>query len=141
LAERDLVEVCRATMRGERFLYPAEVTAVIREVLSGVLAGEQFRDASRDPLRAARILTARARAVRGVGWWWVRLAEWRRDAFGVDDGGFVGAGGVFRGFTATFSARVRMRGAALVVMLGWWLLLRCFGLWWGLLVHPGIADR
>ena len=44
LADRDLVEACRATMRGEPFLYPAEVTAVIRELLSGALEGEQLRD-------------------------------------------------------------------------------------------------
>jgi len=29
-ADRDLVEACRATMRGEPFLYPAAVTALIR---------------------------------------------------------------------------------------------------------------
>jgi DNA-binding NarL/FixJ family response regulator len=30
-ADRDLVEACRATMRGEPFLYPAAVTALIRD--------------------------------------------------------------------------------------------------------------
>ena len=44
LADRDLVEACRATMRGEPFLYPAEITAVIRDHLSNALAGEQLRD-------------------------------------------------------------------------------------------------
>ena len=29
-ADRDLVEACRATMRGEPFLYPAAVTAFVR---------------------------------------------------------------------------------------------------------------
>ncbi len=37
LADRDLVEACRATMRGEPFLYPAEITAVIRDHLSDAL--------------------------------------------------------------------------------------------------------
>jgi DNA-binding NarL/FixJ family response regulator len=32
-ADRDLVEACRATMRGESFLYPAAVTALIRNHL------------------------------------------------------------------------------------------------------------
>ena len=44
LADRDLVEACRATMRGEPFLYPAEITAVIRDLLSDALEGEQLRD-------------------------------------------------------------------------------------------------
>ncbi len=44
LADRDLVEACRATMRGEPFLYPAEITAVIRDLLSDALDGEQRRD-------------------------------------------------------------------------------------------------
>jgi len=34
-ADRDLVEACRATMRGEPFLYPAAATALIREHLEG----------------------------------------------------------------------------------------------------------
>jgi DNA-binding NarL/FixJ family response regulator len=33
VADRDLVEACRATMRGESFLYPAAVTALIRDYL------------------------------------------------------------------------------------------------------------
>jgi DNA-binding NarL/FixJ family response regulator len=33
VADRDLVEACRATMRGEPFLYPAAVNALIREHL------------------------------------------------------------------------------------------------------------
>src|ERR671921_439926 len=31
VADRDLVEACRATMRGEPFLYPAAVNALIRD--------------------------------------------------------------------------------------------------------------
>ena len=34
VADRDLVEACRAAMRGEPFLYPGAVTALIRDYLS-----------------------------------------------------------------------------------------------------------
>ena len=44
LADRDLVEACRAVMRGQPFLYPAELTAVIRDHLSSALDREQLRD-------------------------------------------------------------------------------------------------
>jgi len=44
LADRDLVEACRATMRGEPFLYPGEVSAVIRDHLRRARNGEQLRD-------------------------------------------------------------------------------------------------
>jgi DNA-binding NarL/FixJ family response regulator len=33
VADRDLVEACRAAMRGERFLYPGAMTALIRDYL------------------------------------------------------------------------------------------------------------
>jgi DNA-binding NarL/FixJ family response regulator len=33
-ADRDLVEACRAAMRGEPFLYPAAVSRLIRDVLA-----------------------------------------------------------------------------------------------------------
>jgi len=46
-ADRDLVEACRATMRGEPFLYPAAVTALIRDYLQRARAGEEL---SGDPL-------------------------------------------------------------------------------------------
>jgi DNA-binding NarL/FixJ family response regulator len=46
-ADRDLVEACRAAMRGEPFLYPAAVTALIRDYLDRAGAGEQV---SADPL-------------------------------------------------------------------------------------------
>ena len=42
--DRDLVEACRATMRGERFLYPDGVRALLREHLERVRAGETERD-------------------------------------------------------------------------------------------------
>ncbi|WP_181699132.1 response regulator transcription factor [Nocardia sp. GTS18] len=33
VADRDLIEACRATMRGEPFLYPGAVTALVRDYL------------------------------------------------------------------------------------------------------------
>jgi DNA-binding NarL/FixJ family response regulator len=41
VADRDLVEACRATMRGEPFLYPGAVTALIKDYLSRARNGEQ----------------------------------------------------------------------------------------------------
>jgi DNA-binding NarL/FixJ family response regulator len=43
-ADRDLVEACRATMRGQPFLYPAAVTALIRAHLEKGTEGGQPRD-------------------------------------------------------------------------------------------------
>jgi DNA-binding NarL/FixJ family response regulator len=43
-ADRDLVEACRATMRGEPFIYPAAVTALIRDHLEKASDGEQNRE-------------------------------------------------------------------------------------------------
>jgi DNA-binding NarL/FixJ family response regulator len=43
-ADRDLVEACRATMRGEPFIYPAAVTALIRDHLEKASDGEQRRE-------------------------------------------------------------------------------------------------
>jgi DNA-binding NarL/FixJ family response regulator len=40
-ADRDLVEACRATMRGEPFIYPAAVTALIRDHLERKGTGER----------------------------------------------------------------------------------------------------
>lgn len=42
VADRDLVEACRATMRGEPFLYPGAVTALIRDYLDRARAGEEM---------------------------------------------------------------------------------------------------
>jgi DNA-binding NarL/FixJ family response regulator len=47
VVDKDLVEACRATMRGEPFLYPAAVTALIRDHLERARHGEQPPD---DPL-------------------------------------------------------------------------------------------
>ena len=46
-ADLDLVQACRATMRGEPFLYPAAVTALISDYLDRIRAGEER---SLDPL-------------------------------------------------------------------------------------------
>jgi DNA-binding NarL/FixJ family response regulator len=46
-ANRDLVEACRASMRGEPFLYPEAVTAVIQDYLERARRGEAVPD---DPL-------------------------------------------------------------------------------------------
>jgi DNA-binding NarL/FixJ family response regulator len=46
-ADRDLIGACRATMRGEPFLYPAAVTALVRDYLDRARRGEPTRE---DPL-------------------------------------------------------------------------------------------
>ena len=43
VADRDLVEACRATMRGEPFLYPGAVTALITAYLQAVRNGQEPR--------------------------------------------------------------------------------------------------
>lgn len=43
-ADRDLVEACRATMRGEPFIYPAAVTALIRDHLEKASDGARPRE-------------------------------------------------------------------------------------------------
>jgi DNA-binding NarL/FixJ family response regulator len=50
VADRDLVDACRAAMRGESFLYPGAVTALIRNYLDRARNGDEVSD---------RILTAR----------------------------------------------------------------------------------
>jgi DNA-binding NarL/FixJ family response regulator len=47
VADRDLVEAVRAAMRGEPFLYPGAVRALIRDYLDRARAGEAVRE---DPL-------------------------------------------------------------------------------------------
>jgi DNA-binding NarL/FixJ family response regulator len=42
--DRDLVEACRATMRGQPFLYPGGVQALMREYLERVRSGEAVHD-------------------------------------------------------------------------------------------------
>jgi DNA-binding NarL/FixJ family response regulator len=47
VADRDLVEACRAAMRGEPFLYPAAIAALIRDYLERARHGEAVPE---DPL-------------------------------------------------------------------------------------------
>ena len=47
VADRDLVEACRAAMRGEQYLYPGAVTPLIDEFLRGARNDELVRE---DPL-------------------------------------------------------------------------------------------
>jgi DNA-binding NarL/FixJ family response regulator len=47
VANRDLIEACRATMRGEPFLYPAAVRALVRDYLDRASHGEATPE---DPL-------------------------------------------------------------------------------------------
>ncbi|GAD85639.1 response regulator [Nocardia asteroides] len=44
VADRDLIEACRATMRGESFLYPGAVTALIRDYLQLARQGSALPD-------------------------------------------------------------------------------------------------
>jgi DNA-binding NarL/FixJ family response regulator len=46
-ANRDLVDACRASLRGEPFLYPPAVATIIRDYLDGLARGESPPD---DPL-------------------------------------------------------------------------------------------
>jgi DNA-binding NarL/FixJ family response regulator len=39
-ADRDLVEACRSAMRGEPFLYPSAITALVRDFLTRARAGD-----------------------------------------------------------------------------------------------------
>ena len=47
VADRDLIDACRATMRGEPFLYPAAVRALVRDYLDRASRGEETPE---DPL-------------------------------------------------------------------------------------------
>ena len=49
VADRDLVEACRAAMRGEPFLYPAAITALIRDYLQRHRQGERIPDSILTP--------------------------------------------------------------------------------------------
>lgn len=42
--DRDLVEACRATMRGQPFLYPAGIRALMRDYLERARTGEAHRE-------------------------------------------------------------------------------------------------
>jgi DNA-binding NarL/FixJ family response regulator len=51
-ANRDLVEACRACMRGEAFLYPPAVATLVRDYLDGARLGEAPAE---DPLTAREL--------------------------------------------------------------------------------------
>jgi DNA-binding NarL/FixJ family response regulator len=51
-ADRDLVEACRATMRGEPFIYPGAVRALIQDYLGRVRRGDTLPD---DPLTSREL--------------------------------------------------------------------------------------
>jgi DNA-binding NarL/FixJ family response regulator len=67
VADRDLVEACRATMRGEPFLYPGAVRSLMRDFVDRARRGETPSD---DPLtpRGVEIvkLIAEARTTREI---------------------------------------------------------------------------
>jgi DNA-binding NarL/FixJ family response regulator len=52
-ADRDVVDACRAAMRGEPFLYPGAVRALVRDYLERASHGESL--ASSDPLTAREL--------------------------------------------------------------------------------------
>lgn len=49
VADQDLLEACRAAMRGEPFLYPGAVTALIRDYLRRARQGERMPDSILTP--------------------------------------------------------------------------------------------
>jgi DNA-binding NarL/FixJ family response regulator len=49
VADRDLIEACRAAMRGESFLYPGAVTALIRDYLERDRRGDRIPDSILTP--------------------------------------------------------------------------------------------
>jgi len=65
-ADRDLVEACRATLRGEPFLYPSAVTTLIQDFLNRARRGE---DVAADPLtpRELQVVKLIAEAVTSDG--------------------------------------------------------------------------
>ena len=49
VADRDLIEACRAAMRGESFLYPGAVTALVRDYLQRDRQGDRLPDSILTP--------------------------------------------------------------------------------------------
>jgi DNA-binding NarL/FixJ family response regulator len=45
VADRDLVEACRAALRGQTFIYPGAVRALLRDHLQALAEGDEPRDA------------------------------------------------------------------------------------------------
>ena len=56
VADRDLVEACRAAVRGEPFLYPGAITALIRDYLERHRQGATHRRTASSPPREEEIL-------------------------------------------------------------------------------------
>jgi DNA-binding NarL/FixJ family response regulator len=67
-ANKDLIDACRATMRGEPFLYPAAVTALIRDYLDRASRGEATPE---DPLleRELDVIAWSSRATPSAAGW------------------------------------------------------------------------
>jgi DNA-binding NarL/FixJ family response regulator len=65
-ADRDLVEACRAAMRGEPFLYPQAVSALIRDYLQRVDAGDEARDVLTPRELEILKLIAEAHSTKGI---------------------------------------------------------------------------
>ncbi len=63
VADQDLLEACRAAMRGEPFLYPGAVTALIRDYLRRARQGERMPDSILTP-REEEIVNSSPRATR-----------------------------------------------------------------------------
>jgi DNA-binding NarL/FixJ family response regulator len=66
-AHHDLVEACRATMRGEPFVYPGAVRSLVREYLDRAATGEAVRDDPLSPREAEVVkLIAEGRSTREI---------------------------------------------------------------------------
>ena len=65
-ADRDLVEACRAAMRGEPFLYPAAVAALIRDYLDRASPRRGGADATRSRRASSRSSSSSPRATRAT---------------------------------------------------------------------------
>jgi heat shock protein HtpX len=67
VADRDLVESCRAAMRGERFLYPGAMSALIRDYLHRVRNDRPVRDEplTRRELEIVKLIAEAYRTSRG----------------------------------------------------------------------------
>jgi DNA-binding NarL/FixJ family response regulator len=64
-ADDDLVEACRATMRGEPFLYPGAVTALIRDYLSRAPDTADFEPLTARELEIVKLI-AEARSTKEI---------------------------------------------------------------------------
>ncbi|WP_432036099.1 response regulator [Streptomyces cucumeris] len=67
VADRDLVEACRATMRGDPFLYPGAVNALIRNYLHRAGEGEDIPERAVTEREEVALTFAAAVTTRGAG--------------------------------------------------------------------------